>query len=555
LRKILFIFILVVIFMGGSLCDSKSALASEEPIQVWTAEDLNNVRNNLSGNYIQMADIDLSGYSNWEPIGGNTPFVGTYDGNGHVITNLTINRPTTECVGLFGQIVRSYPTWGALTNITLRNVYVVGESKVGGLVGENLQGGAIVGINNCKVSGTVHAVQGSVGGIAGYISTTRLIKSSFEGTVEIEGTGMVGGIVGCAYGAGGNGIEECYSLGRVQAIGNSSCQVGGIAGYLDNCALYDSYSKAFVRGQSGHTGGILGYHGYYGSAYHCYFAGDLETSYDAVGRANECYYDNEVTDCTSSYAIGKTTAQMKTQATFVGWDFDTIWNINPDINDGYPYLKNFSLTPIQIWTAQDLYNTRDNLNGNYIQMADIDLSGYLNWEPITQTIIIDPNPEDPTWHDIPFSGTYDGNNHTIRNLTINNMNHYSSLGLFMDIASSSVVRNVRLDNVNITGSRDAGALASSSYGKIINCHSNGSIYSEYGMAGGLLGSCLWDYYAPSYVSTVENCSSSVKVEIGVDGVCAGGLIGKVGWPNCEVKSCYSLGEVISPYMPPDYVFP
>jgi len=38
-------------------------------IEVWTAEDLDNVRNNLSGEYIQMADIDLSGYTNWVPIG------------------------------------------------------------------------------------------------------------------------------------------------------------------------------------------------------------------------------------------------------------------------------------------------------------------------------------------------------------------------------------------------------------------------------------------------------------------------------------------------------
>lgn len=67
-----------------------------DPYQVATAEDLDNVRNDLTAYYIQVADIDLSEYENWVPIGYYTyeydhVFNGSYDGNGFTISNLTIN--------------------------------------------------------------------------------------------------------------------------------------------------------------------------------------------------------------------------------------------------------------------------------------------------------------------------------------------------------------------------------------------------------------------------------------------------------------------------------
>ena len=76
-----------------------------DPYQVWTAEDLDGVRDYLDAHFIQMADIDLSGYENWEPIGTyiygqNLHFNGTYDGNGHTISNLIIKRE--NYTGLFG---------------------------------------------------------------------------------------------------------------------------------------------------------------------------------------------------------------------------------------------------------------------------------------------------------------------------------------------------------------------------------------------------------------------------------------------------------------------
>lgn len=57
---------------------------------VKSAEDLQNINNNLSGSYYLIQDIDLTGVS-FKPIGSaETPFTGTFDGNGHKVTNLTL---------------------------------------------------------------------------------------------------------------------------------------------------------------------------------------------------------------------------------------------------------------------------------------------------------------------------------------------------------------------------------------------------------------------------------------------------------------------------------
>jgi hypothetical protein len=65
---------------------------------------------------------------------------------------------------------------------------------------------------------------------------------------------------------------------------------------------------------------------------------------NASAPAINCYWDKETSGQTTSAGsepfFGKTTAEMKTQATFTGWDFTTpVWGINPAYNSGYPYLS------------------------------------------------------------------------------------------------------------------------------------------------------------------------------------------------------------------------
>ncbi|SNS30754.1 hypothetical protein SAMN05446037_1007136 [Anaerovirgula multivorans] len=98
----------------------------ENPYQIWTAEDLNNVRYDLSAHYIQMADIDLSGYRNWQPIWDKNlwiPFTGTYDGNFFSISNLKIES-SESFLGLFGACCDAI-----LTKIKIINTDIIGTGS------------------------------------------------------------------------------------------------------------------------------------------------------------------------------------------------------------------------------------------------------------------------------------------------------------------------------------------------------------------------------------------------------------------------------------------
>ena len=93
----------------------------------------------LSSRFGLANNIDASGTCNWNsgagftPIGNSsTPFTGTFNGNNYTISDLFINLPTTNDVGLFGY------TWGAIIeNVGLLNANITGQNNVGGLVGYN----------------------------------------------------------------------------------------------------------------------------------------------------------------------------------------------------------------------------------------------------------------------------------------------------------------------------------------------------------------------------------------------------------------------------------
>ncbi len=120
--------------------------SSDKPFEISTAADLDDVRNYLGDEntkyyFLQTADIDLSGYSNWEPIGGGGTtdiFQGHYDGAGYTISNLTINRPSTPNVGLFGHIGpldSEFVNSLSIKNVHLEDVDVKGARGTGALVG------------------------------------------------------------------------------------------------------------------------------------------------------------------------------------------------------------------------------------------------------------------------------------------------------------------------------------------------------------------------------------------------------------------------------------
>jgi hypothetical protein len=367
---------------------------------------LDAIRDDLSGSYMLMNDLDstTAGYNEmasptanggkgWQPIGTwiygsiEQPFTGTFDGQGYEISELFINRPDENCVGLFG-----YLGCGAIAkNIGVVNVNVTGDYYVGGLVGDNSGNvttcyvtgsvagfvgvGGLVGfsclpdricfehpgqciINDCYSMGSVTGTSdyGGVGGLVGGISGP-VTNSYSTSTVACSGD-WVGGLVGVACGE----VTGCYATGSV--VGNSS--VGGLVGVVGDgdvgCpqpggSVSNSYALGNVVGDM-YVGGLVGSNE--GPVTNCYSIGKVVGNLSVGGLVGKNYYasnasssfwDTETSgQVTSDGGTGKTTAQMQDVATFSGaiWDIigvadsgtrnpSYIWNIVDGLT--YPFLS------------------------------------------------------------------------------------------------------------------------------------------------------------------------------------------------------------------------
>ncbi len=301
---------------------AETEIRSVQEIYDWN--DLDGVRQDLSGSYVLMNDLDsgTSGYSElvgttqgWEPIGMDSfsPFTGTFDGNGFEIIDLFIDRPDThsdwESVGLFGTVEEDAEitdigivdadingNWYVATLVgnnrgTVRNSHatgdVNGESRVGGLIGANSgtlsnshadstvsgesQIGGLSGRNTGIVSSS-HATgdvdgEENTGGLVGFNWDATVSDSYATGTVSGEDS-EIGGLVGYNYG-GSSVVTTSYAAGDV----DGDSQVGGLVGRNDG-TIFRSYASGAVSGD-GSIGGLLGYND----------GGEVENTY-ATGAVN-----------------------------------------------------------------------------------------------------------------------------------------------------------------------------------------------------------------------------------------------------------------------------
>lgn len=204
-------------------------------------------------------DIDLSDHS-WVPI---EQFSGTFDGQGHTISNMSVTAGVTSSAGLF--------SFGSATvqNVNLKNVYVVSANcSVGGIIGDAHTGAKI---ENCTVEGTIlytdpgtDAWNSAVGGVVGAASNVTIANCQFSGWVyskTVVGNNTNGGIGGIVGQANSSTISNCTNNGTVCTTAPSN-NAGGIAGRIEdstvtNCQNYrDIYAKAEIANHG--VGGIAG---------------------------------------------------------------------------------------------------------------------------------------------------------------------------------------------------------------------------------------------------------------------------------------------------------
>ena len=528
-------------------------LGSETTIYITTAQQLKRLADEVNAGdsksdktYLLANDIDLSAYANWTPIGtftpnspqANCPFSGVFDGQGYSITGLKISG-NEDSKGLFG-----YAYSGAIRNVVIRNPEIEGKDQVGALVG--YQAYSNQGIKNCAVIGGKIQGRSHVGGLVGYMeespvqncySTCEVVAMDFYAggivgdhrvvasirncyaTGNISGT-YSGGIVGVA-----QDVERCVALGQT-VTGKSSNRV------TDSVRISDVYAWGGMK--------VNGNTVTYGAANNengadlVYNGGALSTQFSEIFANDDAWTYTE-----NGLPILKALkgAQSSELPSWMLSDASTI----------------YITTAQQLKQLADEVNAGDSKSGKTVLlMNDIDLSVYPNWSPIG------------TYSQVscPFSGVFDGQNHTISNLTCTSADTNGYAGLFGNF--NGKVQNVILRDAQITvkGSCAGTVVCENKGGQVLNCAMiGGSVKGECDVGGvvgyneGTVENCYatgdvtalsgaWDYYAGGVVcyneGTVQNCYAAGRVESGQR---AGGAVGY----NIQgtIQNCVALGQSVS----------
>ena len=517
--------------VGGTPSDDLPVwMTSQNTVYIYTAADLAqlatdvNGGNNMSGKTVLlMNDIDLSAYANWTPIGTRTrnlpqasyPFSGVFDGQGYSITGLKMSG-NEDWKGLFG-----YAYCEAIRNVVIRNPEIEGKDQVGALVG--YQAYSNQGIKNCAVIGGKIQGRNHVGGLVGYMeespiqncySTCEVVAMNFYAggivgdhrvvasirncyaTGNISGT-YSGGIVSVA-----QDVERCVALGQT-VTGTSSNRV------TDSVRISDVYAWGGMK-VNGYTvtGGAANNEN---GADLVYNSGALSTQFSEIFANDDAWTYTENGLPILKVVKGEQSSELPS------------WMIS-------------DASTIYITTAQQLKQLADEVNAGdsksgktVLLMNDIDLSVYPNWSPIGT---LKPNTSQVSY---PFSGVFDGQNHTISNLICtSNTNGYA--GLFGNF--DGTVQNLILRDAQITVEGQAAAVVCENYkGQVLNCAMIGGSVKGKSVAGGVV--CY-------NRGTVENCYATGDVTSLSGGrICYAG--GVVGWNYTEgtVQSCYAAGRVES----------
>ncbi len=394
------------------LADLPGSGTLQDPYLITTIHELDAVRQDPAASYWVTNDLDLADTvvwdygRGWTPIGESLkPFIGTFDGGGHTIRNLTINRPRTSFQGFFQKV-----DGAELFNIRLQDMVLQTGGNSGGLASE-IRDNSI--LEKIEIDGSMISKEGSyVGGLVGIMQRSRLHRITVTATVQ--GTSYTGGLIGSI--ASGGEIRYTHIAGSVQGVD----QVGGLVGYLGDGipGIYDSYSRAAVHGAE-RVGGLIGQIKT-GKVERSYSAGPVSGTGDNVGgfigqgagtSVSDCYWDTQTSGQLVSAGgdgvAGRSTAQMTyphAADTYSEWNFQTIWaaDVTGTHNDGYPYLdpRGADQSDVQVY----ILGSNRMSPGQVVDYA-VNYAHYLT-EPIQDALLIVRLPYLATYQASTPQGTY-----------------------------------------------------------------------------------------------------------------------------------------------------
>ena len=258
-----------------------------------------------SGHYLQTADIDLSNYA---PEISFTNSIerfcgGIYDGRNHAFKNLCTDRAFS---GLFNNVLYSL-----ICNLIV-DLDVSSIKNGGGLavfVNNSI-------ISNCYVSANVVTGEKTGGGMCNQARDAVISKCFFKG--DFSGFGLFGGFCRIAQ---NTAIDQCGFEMNSQRVSSAFCSAGINALFVD-CCMKGNFKGFFTNG---------------GLVSNCYLSaeGSFEL-YPSVNYVN-CYFNSNSVARIDGVTGFVSPEDMKKQETYVGWDFDNVWDIDEGV--GTPYFR------------------------------------------------------------------------------------------------------------------------------------------------------------------------------------------------------------------------
>jgi filamentous hemagglutinin family protein len=538
----------------------------------------------LSGKYALAGDLDASGTTYTSALVRNA-FNGTFAGLGHGISNLVI------VAGSFTGLFSRAGSGSVIRDIGLVGGSVSGDGIVGGLVGQNFGS-----ISNAYATGSVSGTD-YVGGLVG-LNTGSI--SNVYATGDVSGNTRVGGLAGQNSGS----ISSAYATG---SISGRSDYVGGLAG--DNYgSISNAYATGSVSGTSSYVGGLVGYNG--GSISNVYATGSVSGDSQVGGLVgynldsiSNAYATGSVSGSNSvgglvgsnDGSISNTYWDTTTgQSAAVGVDSGTTTNVNAiDSSSAYSHSSyaNFgtwaeTASGSGVWVANDgsgkawvliegstrpfLYSEYSTSihNAHQLQLMAADTSASYTLARNIDASETSGSNASGMWttagfasvgnRNEAFSGTLDGQGHTVNDLSI--VRSTDDVGL-IGYAGGATVQNIGLQGGSVSGGTYVGSLVGTlAGGSVANAYSTATVSGSGDNVGGLVGlnaaGSVSNAYSTgqvtgsasnvgglvgtnAYGGTISDAYSS-SVVTGVDSV--GGLVGK-SLAGGGISNAYATGSV------------
>ena len=501
-----------------------------------------------------MSDIDMAGIDH-TPIAKNVDlrWRGTFDGQGHRILNLVINRPTESIQGLFGYLRGNADSNTRVCNLIIdKSCSFTGYHQVGAISGCSQGNQGLITLENIVNEANVTAEGGTdaaalVGGQTGNAPTWRIRNIVNTGAITSTAQDGYAGVIAGYYGNNAQNYQEnIINLGVVTGF-NGNLQMGRLTGTIINMfdisgtegagqgLDHDFTAEDVASGRlcyflNGNQANIIFYQTIGQDAYPVPFATSLQ-----VYMQGNMLCDGSPVGEEGTYT-NSPEGSIVPPHTFVDGDF--YCTVCGAFNEHFVEPVNGVLhmtTPIQLqWLAEYVATGHENIEvvmDNDIDMDGVDFAGIGSLA-------------------IPFLGHFDGQYHTISNLVMEGVTHDWS-GFFNFIRGGSTIENLRLDeNCYLTGAKGTALIGGCGMaGNVLlrNLGFEGNVDGLTTCAGAVLGA---NFQSVAKL-TVENCYSTGFIMGGSE---SAALVAWLGNNGAVISNCWTSASASGTQSEDKYAF-